>query len=467
VLKLKQDHTWQRSDRRRGMRSCVRLLACLEGSSVCESSNGSTQYSGIHVCAQRAYLSNVFWGVFVCVLERNKFARRRIGNHMEFLHRELHRIMRAFEKFDTNGNGSLSIAELKAVLKRPGGGRPLTDEDVAEIIADYDVNGDGELQLSEFALMWGPYFEGATEETPPPQPRAAGMHAKLHMPLNQGQAGTCVGYAFAAAVSHNLLARYGVPVDPEKIADKVKTLCPCWGGHWPGKMCDEWNAKHNEPGAYLEDMEKSAQYSINVVCKQLADIEKTYEKMKRVQGTMTLVCVIKTDAVGHELHAVALTNAYKGKPNMYATNSWGANQALMDVTRANFHSAFVVVPGIVAVQKNAQKAPVPPLRLGWTEKVEDQVDESDTARLRRENALETARLRQENALETARLRRELASEREKPRVGQSVRIVGGEHRKGETGTIIEDDGSGTPFKVKFSDSNTTWFLAANVALAGS
>jgi hypothetical protein len=31
----------------------------------------------------------------------------------------------------TNGNGSVSIAELKAVLKRPGGGRPLTDEDVA------------------------------------------------------------------------------------------------------------------------------------------------------------------------------------------------------------------------------------------------------------------------------------------------------------------------------------------------
>eukprot|EP00900_Chrysochromulina_parva_P024494 jgi/Chrpa1/6679/Chrysochromulina_OHIO_Genome00019191-RA len=37
---------------------------------------------------------------------------------------------------------------------------------------------------------------------------------------------------------------------------------------------------------------------------------------------------------------------------------------------------------------------------------------------------------------------------------------------GETGTLIEDDGSGTPFKVKFSDSETKWFVAANVALAG-
>ena len=154
------------------------------------------------------------------------------GSEMEFVDTEFHRIQRAFKKLDTNGNGSLSIAELKAVLKRPGGGSPLTDEDVAEIIADYDVNGDGELQLNEFALMWGPFFEGAAEEfAPPPQPRAAGMHAKLHMPLNQGQAGTCVGYAFAAAVSQNLLAKYGVPVDPEKLADKVKTLCPCWDGH--------------------------------------------------------------------------------------------------------------------------------------------------------------------------------------------------------------------------------------------
>ena len=54
----------------------------------------------------------------------------------------------------------------------------------------------------------------------------------------------------------------------------------------------------------------------------------------------------------------------------------------------------------------------------------------------------------------------------RPHVGQSVRIVGGEHRMGETGTLIEDDGSGVPFEVKFSDSDTSWFVAENVALAG-
>jgi len=74
------------------------------------------------------------------------------------------RIQRAFEIFDTDGNGSLSIAELKAVLTRPGGGHALTDKEVAAIIAEFDANGDGELQIDEFALMWGPLVEQQLQE---------------------------------------------------------------------------------------------------------------------------------------------------------------------------------------------------------------------------------------------------------------------------------------------------------------
>ena len=74
------------------------------------------------------------------------------------------RIQRAFELFDTDGNGSLSIAELKAVLTRPGGGHALTDKEVAAIIAEFDANGDGELQIDEFALMWGPLVEQQLQE---------------------------------------------------------------------------------------------------------------------------------------------------------------------------------------------------------------------------------------------------------------------------------------------------------------
>jgi hypothetical protein len=53
----------------------------------------------------------------------------------------------------------------------------------------------------------------------------------------------------------------------------------------------------------------------------------------------------------------------------------------------------------------------------------------------------------------------------RPRVGQLVRVVGGGTRMGETGTLIEDDGSSVPFKVKFPDTDTRWVYAKNVALA--
>lgn len=61
----------------------------------------------------------------------------------------------AFQVFDGDGSGSLDIDEVRQILQRPGGGQPLSDEEVADIIADFDKNGDGLLQYDEFAVMWG------------------------------------------------------------------------------------------------------------------------------------------------------------------------------------------------------------------------------------------------------------------------------------------------------------------------
>ena len=44
--------------------------------------------------------------------------------------------------------------ELRAVLKRPGGGAPLSDEEIAKIIGQWDTNDDGVLQYEEFEKMW-------------------------------------------------------------------------------------------------------------------------------------------------------------------------------------------------------------------------------------------------------------------------------------------------------------------------
>lgn len=62
----------------------------------------------------------------------------------------------AFQVFDKDGSGSLSVSELRAILKRPDGGAPLADEAIAKIIATYDQNGDGELQIDE--VVSGPRY---------------------------------------------------------------------------------------------------------------------------------------------------------------------------------------------------------------------------------------------------------------------------------------------------------------------
>ena len=47
-------------------------------------------------------------------------------------------------------NGSLSLAELKAILQREGGGASMQDEEVEELLAYFDSGGDDALQLDEF-----------------------------------------------------------------------------------------------------------------------------------------------------------------------------------------------------------------------------------------------------------------------------------------------------------------------------
>lgn len=70
-------------------------------------------------------------------------------------------IKAAFDVFDTDRSGSLSAAELKQVLTRPGGGMPLSLDEVQAIIEEFDTDGDGELQFEEFAVFWAPAVQKA------------------------------------------------------------------------------------------------------------------------------------------------------------------------------------------------------------------------------------------------------------------------------------------------------------------
>ena len=57
----------------------------------------------------------------------------------------------AFARFDANGDGFLSYNELVGIFTRPGGGNPMTDADARAFVERHDKNGDGRLDLEEFA----------------------------------------------------------------------------------------------------------------------------------------------------------------------------------------------------------------------------------------------------------------------------------------------------------------------------
>ena len=82
-------------------------------------------------------------------------------------------LRRAFGVFDADGSGSLSKAEIHEIFMRPGGGHALTEAEVEELIAEFDLNGDGELQFEEFCAMWA-----KPDEPDPKEPKAKGSEKK-------------------------------------------------------------------------------------------------------------------------------------------------------------------------------------------------------------------------------------------------------------------------------------------------
>ena len=60
-------------------------------------------------------------------------------------------IQLAFRAFDLAGNGQIDRSELKQVLEKLG--ESLTDEEIADMIAEADTNGDGVISYEEFRAM--------------------------------------------------------------------------------------------------------------------------------------------------------------------------------------------------------------------------------------------------------------------------------------------------------------------------
>ncbi|XP_063954890.1 calmodulin-A-like [Lytechinus pictus] len=60
-------------------------------------------------------------------------------------------LKKAFQLFDKDGNGYISAAELKLAMTTLG--EPLTDDEVAEMIANADIDQDGKINYGEFVEM--------------------------------------------------------------------------------------------------------------------------------------------------------------------------------------------------------------------------------------------------------------------------------------------------------------------------
>lgn len=81
-------------------------------------------------------------------MKEKEKAEEHSSNEEEFLE--------AFTVFDRDGNGFVDATELRYMLQHHGSMR-LTDEEVDEMLADADINGDGKLNFEEFIqLMMAP-----------------------------------------------------------------------------------------------------------------------------------------------------------------------------------------------------------------------------------------------------------------------------------------------------------------------
>ena len=62
-------------------------------------------------------------------------------------------IRNAFKKFDLNGNGKISMDEIKQVLGAAGVQIDINEDEIQNMINEVDIDGDGELDFEEFLTM--------------------------------------------------------------------------------------------------------------------------------------------------------------------------------------------------------------------------------------------------------------------------------------------------------------------------
>ena len=76
----------------------------------------------------------------------------------------LARLETAFHTFDLDGSGTVSVANLEEILMRPGTENSMSKVDVADIVAMFDEDGSGSLNLLEFEKAMSMFGSFLTEQ---------------------------------------------------------------------------------------------------------------------------------------------------------------------------------------------------------------------------------------------------------------------------------------------------------------
>ncbi len=78
---------------------------------------------------------------------------------------QLMEIVKAFQEFDGNGNGSISPAEMKECLRKSK--IQYEDSEVSQVIANMDSNNDGDVSFEEYLNFMAHAYTGKIKQFQP------------------------------------------------------------------------------------------------------------------------------------------------------------------------------------------------------------------------------------------------------------------------------------------------------------
>lgn len=230
----------------------------------------------------------------------------------------------------------------------------------------------------------------------------------MSMPLNQGNFGTCVAFAFTKVLTDSILHKYGVALDYHAIIAAIKFSNPdIFEGGYIVEMCKAWNKKYSDK--WFEDIDKQKRYQIKIKhSDKKNDINEVYDHVRKYdQVLLTAVC-ISTSKNAHNRHAIAVDHAYDERPILRGCNSWGAERTTIDIDDKNFHYAFFVDPEITGCKEGSWLRDVPPVQKAYTEvSLKAQRQKEEEARRKKEIEDAVAKQKKEDDEEMKQLKLEL------------------------------------------------------------